>query len=401
MSPLDVDPLVVPCPARLWRPAPFLALLGAVGLGVVAGGLGTPGALLAQGWVADVQAARSSFGTPPLNAVSTNASLGLRFNRDRRYLHGAVAAPLQEGDLGWGFLSLGDRVSLRRGRFEVGVDPSVLAHAQRDPSTELGGSGVRAELLPVVSASVGSVVAEFRSGGSWYRGRIGEESWTRDLHTTDLGVSYPRTLASGRTLRVDGDLRHLRAGGGEEAYTWAGLLVSGGSGRTSWWASTGRWVAGLEDEAAKTAFGGGVSWALAASTALSVAVRREPFDPVFLGTDRTSWGVGLRHRLGASPPAPPRAGVELRRMGRIVVRLPLDASSHPPRVAGDFTDWELRPMHRRGHHWEAEFVVSPGLYHYAFRSGEGDWFVPSGVQGRRQDGMGGWVAVVLVPEAVR
>ncbi len=405
MSWPDVHPPVVHCPFGLRRHWSFLALVGAVGLGVVMGGLGTPGALVAQGWVADVQAARSSFGTPPLNAVSTNASVGLRFTRDRRYLHGAGALPLREGDLAWGFLSVGDRVSLRRGRFEVGVDPSVLAHAQRDPSTDLGGSGLRAELLPVVSASVGSVVTEVRSGGSWYRGRIGEESWTRDLHVTDVVVSQPRALASGRTLRVDADLRHLRAGGGveggEEAYTWAGILVSGGAGRASWWASSGRWVAGLDDEAAKTALGGGVSWALAASTALSVAVRREPFDPVFLGTDRTSWGVALRHRLGAAPPRPPGAGVDVRRMGRIVVRLPLDASPHPPGVAGDFTNWEVRAMHRRGHHWEAEFDVRPGLYHYAFRSRDGDWFVPPGVEGRRQDGMGGWVAVLLVPEVAR
>jgi hypothetical protein len=384
----------MPTRRRFRRAGSCLALLAFP----VAGGLASPDAVVAQGWAAEVQAARSSFGTPLLNAVSTNASLGLRYSRDRRHLHGAVAVPLQEGNLTWGLLSMGDRASVRRGRFEAGVDLSALGHAQRDPSTDLGGSGGRVELLPAISASVGSVVAELRSGGSWYRGRLGEETWTRNLHATDLAVSHLRTLASGHTVRVDGEVRHLRAGGGEEAYSWAGVLASGGGGRATWWASTGRWLAGLDEAASKGAVGGGISWALTPATALSVAVRREPFDPVFLGTDRTSWGTALRHSLGAPRPPSPRAGADPRSMGRMVLRLPLDASPHPPGVAGDFTNWELRPMHRRGHYWEAEFVVAPGLYHYAFQSRDGTWFVPADVQGRRDDGMGGWVAVLLVPE---
>jgi len=38
----------------------------------------------------------------------------------------------------------------------------------------------------------------------------------------------------------------------------------------------------------------------------------------------------------------------------------------------------------------------PGVYHYTFRSATGEWFVPVSTAGRRDDGMGGFVAVLVV-----
>jgi hypothetical protein len=40
--------------------------------------------------------------------------------------------------------------------------------------------------------------------------------------------------------------------------------------------------------------------------------------------------------------------------------------------------------------------LAPGVYHYAFRSAKGDWFVPVSTAGRRGDGMGGYQAVLVV-----
>jgi len=40
--------------------------------------------------------------------------------------------------------------------------------------------------------------------------------------------------------------------------------------------------------------------------------------------------------------------------------------------------------------------LTAGVYHYAFRSAGGEWFVPASVVGRRDDGMGGHVAVLVV-----
>jgi hypothetical protein len=56
-------------------------------------------------------------------------------------------------------------------------------------------------------------------------------------------------------------------------------------------------------------------------------------------------------------------------------------------------------MHREGTHWRVELNLEPGIYHFAFREAGGDWFVPEAVPNRRDDGMGGWVAVLIVPAA--
>jgi hypothetical protein len=36
------------------------------------------------------------------------------------------------------------------------------------------------------------------------------------------------------------------------------------------------------------------------------------------------------------------------------------------------------------------------VYHYAFRSHTGQWFVPASVAGRRDDGFGGHIAILVV-----
>jgi len=392
----------VPAETGLVRPGPGLGALEVTLLVILAIGLVPSGEIGAQAWTADFHAARSSFGAPPLGTGSTNATLGVRFTDGPRLFHASLAAPLASGDLFWGMIGAGDRLAVQRGRFEGGVDVSGLAHLQRDPVTERGGSGVRGETMPFVSASVGTLVIEARSGASLYRGRISGEGWARDLHVSDLSLSLPLPLpiSSGgqEELRLGGELRHLRPGGDEGAHTWAGGSVSGGTGRVGMWLSLGRWVQGIDSEGSSTGFGGGASFAASPRTVLWAQGRREPFDPFFLGSDRTSWGFGASYRLGAPAPPPPARGAEMRERGRVTIRLPLSEAGSPPAVAGDFSGWEPVPMHRRGTNWEVTLRLPPGAYRYAFRSGTGEWFVPVGVPGRRDDGMGGWVASLIVPE---
>ena len=40
--------------------------------------------------------------------------------------------------------------------------------------------------------------------------------------------------------------------------------------------------------------------------------------------------------------------------------------------------------------------LDPGVYNYAFVTPAGEWFVPESVAGRKSDGMGGHVAVLVV-----
>jgi hypothetical protein len=53
-------------------------------------------------------------------------------------------------------------------------------------------------------------------------------------------------------------------------------------------------------------------------------------------------------------------------------------------------------MQREGDHWTYTVAVPRGVYNYAFVDADGTWFVPKGVPGRKDDGMGGQVAVLVV-----
>ncbi len=53
-------------------------------------------------------------------------------------------------------------------------------------------------------------------------------------------------------------------------------------------------------------------------------------------------------------------------------------------------------MQRDGRDWLLRITLPPGAYHYAFRSSNGEWFVPSSTPGRQDDGMGGHVALMVV-----
>lgn len=362
-----------------------------MGLGSTAFGFLPASGLHGQGWTADLQAGETSYETAPLESRSTSAILGIRHQLDRRFFQAALAAPLSSEHLFWGVISVGDRRAFRNGAAEVGLDAAGLFHFHRNPGVEGMGGGGRAELLPVLSLSAGALIAELRSGVSLYRGELGGERWSRDLHLSDLNMLLPL----GPRARVGGELRHLRTR--EEAYTFLGSSASSALGRAGIWGSVGTWISGIPDDAPSLGWSGGGSWAVARGTDLWFTVRREPFNPFFLGSARTSWGIGVSHRLGRARTPPPAIGAEYRSGGTTVLRLPTGEASRPPSVAGDFSQWEALPMHRFGTHWRIELNLAPGVYQFAFRHADGTWFVPPSTPNRREDGMGGWVAVLVVP----
>ena len=65
-------------------------------------------------------------------------------------------------------------------------------------------------------------------------------------------------------------------------------------------------------------------------------------------------------------------------------------------IAGDFNNWQPAAMQREGSDWVARLPLSAGVYHYAFRTAGGEWFVPPSTPGRRPDGMGGFHALLVV-----
>jgi hypothetical protein len=370
---------------RQAAPAVILAFLAGF-----AGAL-VPAPALAQNWVVDLHAGRATFDGALTDASASNASIGFRFTLDSRFVQIGVAAPLASDNLFWGVVSAGDRLAVRQGRLEAGVDLLGQAHAQRDPLADVSGHGIRGDLMPVASTSLGPMLVQGRSGISTYRAAVNGESWSRELWVSDIQV----TAVPRGPYRITGETRHSRTG--DEAYTYVGLTGQTVLANAVVWGSVGEWVSGLNGEIPTTAWGAGAGIPIRTNLDVWASVRRDPFDPLFLSTTRTSWGVGVSFRPGASRPQPPAAGPEVRDDGRVFIRLPLTEASAPPAVAGDFTGWEPVLMHRHGAHWRVEVSLEPGAYHYAFRSADGEWFVPESVPGRRDDGMGGWVAVLIVP----
>jgi hypothetical protein len=82
--------------------------------------------------------------------------------------------------------------------------------------------------------------------------------------------------------------------------------------------------------------------------------------------------------------------------GGVTLRIPGRGLRQAPSVAGDFSGWRPLRMVRSGEFWVIRLDLAPGAYRYAFRTADGEWFVPDSVPGRRDDGMGGVSALLLV-----
>lgn len=103
--------------------------------------------------------------------------------------------------------------------------------------------------------------------------------------------------------------------------------------------------------------------------------------------------IALPAMPGATPVMASSASEDSR-----VLHLPArDVGFPPPAIAGDFTNWMLVRMERHKDEWRYSVHASPGVYHFAFRGADGRWFVPAGFPNRTDDGMGGWVAVLVIP----
>jgi hypothetical protein len=252
--------------------------------------------------------------------------------------------------------------------------------------TDLSGEGVGAELMVGGFAGSTSLRVESRAGvvAQWSSlgGVVQERALPNGAARLSLILSPP--------LTVHAETRGWLHEGGTHAH--AGGTLQYARGPLQLWGSLGRWVAGGLD---------GVTWSAGASTAvgpqidLQLGGRGNAFDPVYLSSTETSFWAGLSLRVGSSRTARSPV-VERGSDGRAVIRIAARSAKGTPSIAGDFTGWKPVPMQRQGSHWTYDAKIAPGVYHYAFVSEDGTWFVPESVPGRQADGMGGHVAVLVV-----
>ena len=326
--------------------------------------IAAPAVICAQGLSVDVSAGRLVY-DPLVANIGTNNLMGsLRYDTAREaWIYGAAAVPLTDAATFWGGAGAGGRFARRAGsRASLGAEMAGHGYSFRDAFVDQVGSGGLAEIIPFVRLSAGFGYVEGRGGWRGHTLTLSGVNERRGVFETGARAGY------GALVRVEGDARWVRA-------------TEGGSK--------------VHNDFDDTAWGSGLAMTLNARSSVWASVRQEAPDPLYWNTARRTWSVGMTQRLGrvASPIRPLR----VEPAGGVLVTL--RASDAPPgriSIAGDFNSWQPTPMQREGDSWVVRLPVGPGVYHYAFRSATGTWFVPSSTPGRRDDGMGGHVAVLMV-----
>jgi len=166
--------------------------------------------------------------------------------------------------------------------------------------------------------------------------------------------------------------------------------------------STTLWAAARASDAygSKAAGSASVRWFLSPAVGLEASGGSYLPDP-YQGLPRAGFltaGVRLYATRRAPPDAPRRWPplIPERRGDSVVVRFSFDGAKAVA-IAGDWNAWQpvpLRPL--AGDEWEGAFLLESGLYHFNLLVDGWDWVVPNGVATVR-DGLGGLVAVLLVP----
>jgi hypothetical protein len=370
--------------------------IGFIFLGLLAG---SASSAWAQGWTLDAYAGRAVFDPVSANVGTKNLSLGLRYaGLEGGWLYLFGAAPLADANPYWAAAGLGRRFifttrSSSANILSAGLDLGAHGLGFRDPATSDPGGGATFEAFPFVALQRGAARLELRSGLLQYAGRFAGETESRTIY--DSGARL--VLSAATPLELTGEARYLRTE--EGGYPYLGAAATMHHGRGELWASAGRWLA---DALSDLSWGAGASLELGQRFELWAALRQEAPDPIYWNGARRSWNIGVSRRLGAGarpatpvpPPVPPPVEVS---GGEVIIRLPLSAAKSAPAVAGDFTGWEPRAMIRSGDFWQVSLSLQPGVYHYAFRAEDGTWFVPESMPGRRDDGFGGYLAVLTVP----
>jgi len=351
-------------------------------------------------WRFDVQAGRLQYDGAP-DAVATSLALALTRSTPVSSFGVSTGVPFGSEEPLWAALHGYRRLGAGTGvRFGVDLSGNAFGYRIASPdSSELPlldrdaeavtGWGAAAEVMPFVAAGAGMFSAELRAGGvAVTTSRSGAESFDRTAFVADGSLAASPLLSL--TARVDARWVGVEEG----AFPWAGLALVWSPGPTLW-ASVGRW---FDDTVESVSWDAGASLPLGERVALTFNGRHDPIDPVYDTPARTTWGGGVTIWLGDAPRGVAQPVPASYENGVASIVLADDDFEGTPSVAGDFNDWTPQPMTREGGRWVLRIPLGPGVYNYAFVDAAGNWFVPEDTPGRRSDGMGGHVAVLVVSE---
>lgn len=369
--------------------------MAALSAGSLLLGSGVP--LFAQEWRVGAQFGRVSFANPLSDPARTSTlSLGLSRLGSADWVGASVGVPLEDNPF-WGVAGVWKRWQSGT-RAGIGLEAMAHAFVQRDRleparlgplpldtgTVERSGEGAGGEAAVLAFGTLGPARAELRAGAMGQGSRVSGVESTALLPFSEASVRF-----SFGSLQVGPEARLWLA---DTTRSYAGVAAWGSAGPFDVWASGGGWLAGGPED---------VSWSAGAALPLGRRVRLEgsyrtgSFDPLYESHTSESFTVGASVRVagsaGVSEPTPARY-----EDGRALIRIRSGDVAGAPRIAGDFNGWQPQPMEAEGEHWTFTVRLSPGVYNYAFVDADGDWFVPEWLPGRRSDGMGGHVAVLVI-----
>jgi hypothetical protein len=357
-----------------------------------------------QQWSVVAQAGRIPSSLDAANSAFASATIGLQYDQLSSLFRISAGVPTAADQPLWASVAGSHRFAARNGSLVAGFDVAANGFVMRDrgegtpevgdvfpqpglvPAQSQSGIAGALQALPVIGLETSRLQLHVRGGVSRYVSEFAEQRRDRNVALADAQLTFAPT-PSWAIVPV---VRHFSAA--EDVYTFGGVTAVAGSGPLSVWGSTGRWI-GLEDQ--------DMTWAAGASlrvrdrVTLLASGRRDVIDPLYGTPGQDAWNIGVSIKLGRVPPSTvPVLAVSAG--ARATIRLTATQSSAAPRVAGDFTNWKPQPMQRRGDAWVYSVSLEPGLYNYAFVDAQGEWFVPENHPGRKSDGMGGAVAVLVV-----
>jgi hypothetical protein len=351
--------------------------------------------VFAQGIALDFSAGQIVYQPLPSDVATNNAAATLRFDSPQGvWLYGTGAMPFGGTDSRWGGFGIGDRLiqpTSSSRRVNIGADLGAHGFVFHDAVLNQSGKGGFMEAMPFIQVPAG--LATFEVGSGWrgetlsYAGILD----TRHVWESRAHATYGPAEAGPHGWTLEGDARWVRALEGVYPFFGGGVRYSGTPVQA--WLQTGRWFStSLRD----AAWGAGVDVTLTDRLTLWSSVRHEAPDPLYWNLPRRSWSVGITRRFNSAGPAQPLATAQPDAGGVLIRVNAADVDGASVSVAGDFNGWRAVPMQREGREWLVRLPLAPGVYHYAFRSDRGEWFVPASIPGRRDDGMGGYVAVLVV-----
>lgn len=363
--------------------------------------LALPAQVEGQQWSLEAYAGKLRYQAGPASVEPTSLVLGLGYDDPRSGLRLSAGVPTAAKDPLWGAAGAWTRLAVGR-RVVAGLDligdgfvqrtqvetvlPGRFPWQQRIVTSDSWGFGVAGQAMPVVALETGWGQFQARTGLAHHYSEFGGEGQGRTVRVSDLQL----TLAPASLWALRAELR--RFGAGEGSYTYGGLTGYLVYPQLTVWGTLGRWFG---SDSAGLPWAAGAMLRIGERFGLSFSSHREVVDPLYQSPPRTSWGIGLSIRLGAPPSLRepvPASYVD----GVATVLLPVSEAPERPLIAGDFNHWKPEPMTRVDGNWSYTVKVAPGVYHYAFVTADGKWFVPESVPGRKDDGMGGHVAVLVV-----